>query len=254
MQVLSKIVALFITFSFLNANDTENMVRISGGEYVPLYSLDSQIVIVEDFYMDIYPVTNFDYSNYLNDYPEWNKDNIKSIFADKNYLKHWNNVNTYPKEYKNKPITYISWFAAKKYCECVGKRLPTNAEWEIAAKASKDKADGSNDKNFNQMVLDYLSESSKKEIGEVGKGFKNYFGVYDLHGLVMEWTYNFNEALTTGESRGNVSLDDALFCGGGSFASKDLNNYAAFMRYALRSSLKAKYSVRNLGFRCVKEI
>ena len=36
------------------------------------------------------------------------------------------------------------------------------------------------------------------------------------------------------------------------FGSKDLNNYASFMRFAMRSSVKAKYSVQNLGFRCVK--
>ena len=75
-----------------------------------------------------------------------------------------------------------------------------------------------------------------------------------MHGLVWEWTYDFNSALTTGESRGNASLDNTFFCGGGSYSSKDLTNYVAFLRYALRSSLKANYTVQNLGFRCVKNI
>ena len=87
---------------------------------------------------------------------------------------------------------------------------------------------------------------------KVGSTFKNYFGVWDLHGLVWEWTFDFNSALTTGESRGDSGLDNTFFCGGGSFASKDINNYAAFMRFASRASVKAKYGVPNLGFRCVK--
>ena len=152
----------------------------------------------------------------------------------------------------NSPVVNVSWFAAKKYCECQGKRLPETAEWELAAKASEIKADASKDSGFNQWVLNWVTKPNPVVLPSVGSTFKNFYGVYDMHGLVWEWTYDFNNALTTGESRGNSSLDNTLFCGGGSFASKDLNNYASFMRFALRSSIKAKYCIANLGFRCVK--
>jgi formylglycine-generating enzyme required for sulfatase activity len=74
-----------------------------------------------------------------------------------------------------------------------------------------------------------------------------------MHGLVWEWNYDFNSALTTGESRGSANSDNTLFCGGGSLQANDKNDYAAFLRFALRSSLKAKYTVSNVGFRCVKD-
>ena len=53
----------------------------------------------------------------------------------------------------------------------------------------------------------------------------------------------------TGESRGDTTLERNLFCAGGALSAGDPSNYAAFMRYAFRSSLKGNYAVGNLGFR-----
>ncbi len=228
------------------------MASVKGATYRPLYSLDSQVVIVQKFLMDVFPVTNADYLAFLRQYPEWEKNNIKRLFADTGYLDQWRSKSAFDTNIANSPVVNVSWFAAKKYCECQGKRLPTNAEWEIAARASSTKADASNVPGFSQWLLDWASKPALKAMPNVGTTFKNFYGIYDLHGLVWEWTNDFNSALTTGESRGNSGLDNTFFCGGGSFASKDINNYAAFLRFALRSSLKAKYCVPNLGFRCVK--
>lgn len=229
-----------------------SMALIQGGNYIPMYSREIQKTKVNRFYMDIYPVTNSDFLAFVQVHPEWKKSIVKSIFADSNYLKHWNSDLIFDKNIAGSPVVNVSWFAAKKYCECQGKRLPETAEWEVAARASETKADASKDAGFNQWVLNWVTKSNPLVLPSVGSTYKNYFGVYDLHGLVWEWTYDFNSALTTGESRGNSSLDNTLFCGGGSFASKDINNYASFMRFAMRSSVKAKYCVANLGFRCVK--
>lgn len=228
------------------------MVLIKGGFYLPLYSSDSQKVFVKDYYMDVYPITNKDFLAFVQKNPEWRKSKVKKIFADSSYLYHWNSDSTFDLSIAKSPVVNVSWFAVKKYCECYGKRLATNAEWEIAARASIRKIDGRTDSTFNQWVLNWVTKPSPKTLPNVGATFKNYFGVYDLHGLVWEWTYDFSNALTTGESRGNSDLDNTFFCGGGSFAGKDLNNYASFMRFAMRSSVKAKYCVPNLGFRCVK--
>lgn len=228
------------------------MAFIKGGVYTPLYSADSQKVNVGAFYIDKYPVTNADYAAFVKQYPEWGKTKVKKLFADHQYLGKWNADNTFDAEIANSPVTNVSWFAAQKYCECQGKRLPSTAEWEIVARAGKTKPDASKDDDFNQWILKMASRPSAKILAAVGSNEPNYFKVYDMHGLVWEWTFDFNSALTTGESRGNSSLDNMLFCGGGSFASKDLSNYASFLRFAMRSSLKAKYAVHNVGFRCVK--
>lgn len=228
------------------------MVKIQGGDYTPLYSLDSQKVSVKPFFMDIYPVTNADFLAFVKNYPDWKKSSVKRLYSDSNYLRHWNNDTLFSKNLANSPVVNISWFAAKRYCECEGKRLATTAEWELAAKASPTNKDASRDTAFRQWIFQMLSKPNSSKTPAVGLTAKNYYGVYDLHGLVWEWTYDFNSALTTGESRGNGSLDNSLFCGGGSFASKDVSNYPAFMRFAIRSSVKARYCVPNLGFRCVR--
>jgi formylglycine-generating enzyme len=254
MKIILLIVSSFMVMSgFCQQNSSASaMVPIKGGSYIPLYSIDIQKTTVKSFEMDVYPVTNTDYLAFVNSNPEWKKSKVKGIFADSNYLKQWKSNLAFNQNIANSPVVNVSWFAAKKYCECQGKRLPETAEWELAAKASETLADGSKDPGFNQWVLNWVTRPNLAILPSVGSTFKNYYGVYDLHGLVWEWTYDFNSALTTGESRGNSSLDNTLFCGGGSFASKDNNNYASFMRFAMRSSVKAKYCVANLGFRCVK--
>ncbi|MDP6922066.1 MAG: formylglycine-generating enzyme family protein, partial [Lutibacter sp.] len=63
----------------------------------------------------------------------------------------------------------------------------------------------------------------------------------------------FNSVMVSGESRKDVDNDSNLFCGSAALGATDLMNYAAFMRYAIRGSLKASYGMKNLGFRCVKD-
>ncbi|GAA4445340.1 formylglycine-generating enzyme family protein [Pontibacter saemangeumensis] len=233
----------------------QNMVNVKGGTFVPLYGDENGPVEVQSFLLDAYPVTNAEYAAFLEKNPKWNKGEVKKIFADENYLRHWaNGQNIGPDAGKisNSPVVNVSWFAAKAYCECQGKRLPTVAEWEYTALASETKANAANDDKFYQRSLDWYSQPNPKYLPPVQQGFRNYYGAYGMIGLVWEWTQDFNSALLIGESRSDASLDRQLFCGSGSSGAKDVKNYVAFMRYAFRSSLKANYTVGNLGFRCAQ--
>jgi formylglycine-generating enzyme required for sulfatase activity len=88
----------------------------------------------------------------------------------------------------------------------------------------------------------------------VGGGFRNLWGIEDLHGPVREWTLDFNSALVSGESRGDATLERTLFCGAGATNASDFGDYAAFMRFAYRASLEADYTTANLGFRCARDV
>ena len=239
------------TLNSLKVN--ENKVYIEGGIYIPLYGSDSQKVEVKDFYIDVYPVTNADFLAFVKINPQWQKSKVKKIFADGNYLKYWKNDTTLADDMLlNSPITNVSWFAANAYCKSTGSRLPTLDEWEYVAMADPTDIDARNKKEYNQYILDWY-ESQNTFLNEIGKTYKNYWGVYDMHGLVWEWIYDFSSVLISGESRGNSAKDQDLFCASGSLGANDLMNYAAFMRYAFRGSLRANYNIQNLGFRTAKD-
>jgi formylglycine-generating enzyme required for sulfatase activity len=233
---------------------SKGMVSIQGARYMPLYGRDSTVVEVKDFEMDMYPVTNDDYVAFVKKYPKWQKSKVIKLFADGSYLTNWKS-DTALKDYEkpNSPVTYVSWFAAKAYCECQGKRLPTVDEWEYAAMADETLKDARIKPSYNEQILAWY-EAPRSNENTIGLHPKNAWGVYDLHGLVWEWTLDFNSVLITGESRKDVDKDSNLFCGSAALNATDLMNYAAFMRYAIRGSLQAKYSMKNLGFRCVKDI
>ena len=126
-------------------------------------------------------------------------------------------------------------------------------EWEFAAMANEKMQDARRIETYNQYILNWY-ETPKTFNNPIGETFKNYWGIYDLHGLVWEWTLDFNSVLISGESRKDVDKDSNLFCGSAAIGASDLMNYAAFMRYAFRGSMKARYSSQNLGFRCAKDV
>lgn len=243
---------LILLGNLLFAQTPTKTVTIKGGKYIPLYGTDSSTVTVDDFKMDVHPVTHQQYSDFVSANPKWKKTEVTRLFADENYLTGWTSDSTFDKNIANTPVNTVSWYAAKAYCKYVGKRLPTVDEWEYVAMSDETKKDARIDSLYNQKILSSY-ETPKTYLKEVGKTNKNIWGVYDLHGLVWEWTLDFNSVLISGESRKDVDTDRDLFCAGGAVGAKDLMNYAAFMRYAFRGSLKANFCIKNLGFRCVED-
>lgn len=253
MKTILRLTICIFFLGISNMNCQSKMVPIKGGSYIPLYGRDSARVTIQNFLMDVYPVTNEDFLQFVKENPKWRKSKVIKLFADKSYLINWKNDTEIGEKLNLKsPVTNVSWFAAKCYCEQQGKRLPTVDEWEYVGMANQKLSDARTLKTYNEYILGWY-EKPRTFNNTIGSTFKNYWGVYDMHGLVWEWTSDFNSVLVSGESRKDVDNDSNLFCGSAAIGSTDLMNYAAFMRYATRGSLKAKYTMRNLGFRCVKD-
>ncbi len=234
-----------------------DMALIPDGVYRPLFraETDPATVPVKAFRLDVRPVTNGDFLEFVRANPRWQRSQVKRIFADESYLNHWAaDLDPGTNAPLNIPVTRVSWFAAKAFAQWKGKRLPTVAEWEYAAAASPTRADGENDTAFKRQVFEWYSTPATETPAAAGTGRANFWGVHDLHGLVWEWVADFNTAMVTGDARGDTGLDRQLFCGSGSQGAKDVGNFPAFMRYGFRSSLKANYCVHNLGFRCAKDL
>ena len=244
-----------LVFSFIgNTQEPTAMKKIKRGAFVPLYGSDSLGVYVPDFMLDVYPVTNQHYLEFVKTHSKWKRSKVLRLFADESYLTKLENDTTLAPDLKmNSAVTNVSWYAAKDYCACQGKRLPSMDEWEYAAMASETEQNAQRDSVFNSRIIESY-ELPKTYKNEVGKKFKNYYGIYDMHGLVWEWTSDFNSVLISGESRQDVDTEKNLFCGSASINASNLMDYAAFMRYAFRGAIKANYNIQTLGFRCAKSI
>lgn len=234
----------------------ESMVEVPAGVYRPLFRSTGEppTVRVEAFLLDRCPVTNADFLEFVRERPRWRRSEVKRLFADEHYLQHWaGDLDPGASAKPDRPVVRVSWFAAKAYAAWRGKRLPTVDEWEYAAAASPTRMDGSNDPAFQAALRHWYSTPAPDELPRVGAGLANVFGIHDLHGLIWEWTSDFNTATVTGDSRGDTGLERQLFCGAGSVGAKDAADFPAFMRYGFRSSLKGSYTVHNLGFRCASD-
>ena len=183
----------------------EGMVLIPAGEF-QMGSNDGEsderpvhTVYLDAFYMDKYAVTNAQYKQFIDAKPEWQKDQVNLALPFKNYLYRWNG-NDYPDGKANHPVVDVSWYAAMAYADWVEKRLPTEAEWEYAARGGLvgkqypwgDAAPDGTQCNFADANTDYpWSDKSVNdgyaETAPVGSYLPNGYGLYDMAGNVLEW-------------------------------------------------------------------
>ncbi|HEY0897522.1 MAG TPA: formylglycine-generating enzyme family protein [Sphingobacteriaceae bacterium] len=228
-----------------------DMVKIPGGTYTRfLVDKDGDKVSVKPFLLDVRAVTNQEFLQFVKANPAWARSKVSRLYADGGYLKHWKNDFTFPEALKNSPVTNVSWHAARAYSKWKGKRLPTMVDWEYAG--------GGRMLNSRQpvekLILGWYSKPTPKVLPPVRSTYQNEYKVFDMHGLIWEWVSDFNSVIMDGDSRSSSAINKDLFCASGSYSSMDKTNYAGFMRFAFRGSLKARYTVNNLGFRCAADI
>ena len=251
---LLTIAALLVTALCPAAVGGDGMALIPAAQYRPLFrgEKDAKEIPIAAFQLDVRSVTNGEFLAFVRDNPKWQRSQVKRLFADERYLSHWAGDLDPGNARAEQPVTNVSWFAAKAFAASRGKRLPTTAEWEVAAGAGFTIADGAKDAEFQRAVARWYGTPAPEVLPDAGSGRANFFGVCDLHGLVWEWTSDFNSAMVTGDARGDTGLERQLFCGAGSVGASDRTAFPAFMRFGFRSSLRAGYTVHNLGFRCAK--
>ncbi len=164
----------------------------------------AQVVNIRSFYIDQTEVTNKAYSQFLVNHPDWQKGQVKYDKADGRYLSDLNN--NAETGLLNLPVTWVSWFAAKAYCEANNKRLPTAAEWEKAARGTDgrrypwgSKLDGSH-ANFcdTRCAMSYrdsrLDDGFTKlaPAGSFPQGVSPY-GALDMSGNALEWVQDWED-------------------------------------------------------------
>ena len=197
---------------------------------------------IDAFYMDVYEVTNAQYRKFIDANPQWHKDKALISVAGHDYLSGWNG-NMYPKGKANHPVVDISWFAAKAYAEWAGKELPTEAQWERAARGTLEgkKYPWGNTESHNKANYDRytsLMRFKNPPTKPVGSYAPNEYGLYDMAGNVEEWCL---ERLDVEDIHGRYHR----MRGGSWFDS------AEEIQITTRSQHRVDDSMATLGFRCV---
>ena len=172
------------------AGSIEGMALIPAGEF-QMGSDDGatderpiHTVYVDAFYMDKYEVTNAQYKKFVDANPQWQKGRIDGRFHDGHYLQLWKG-NNYPEGKGDHPVGAMGWYAAMAYAQWMGKRLPTEAEWEKAARG------GLVGKTYPWgNTSDPTKANYDLAVGEstpVGSYPANAYGLYDMCGNAAEW-------------------------------------------------------------------
>ncbi|MEQ9399949.1 MAG: formylglycine-generating enzyme family protein [Longimicrobiales bacterium] len=231
-------------------------VVVPAGRYVPLFAQPGapREVAVDAFRMDVHPVSVASFLAFVQATPGWRRDRAPAALAGADYLGDWASADD-PGGLdpdRRRPVTRVSWFAARAYCAWNGGRLPTTDEWEYAAAFDESGAVAAGDPDFNRRLLGiYQSRPSSDALPPVGRGVPNGLGLHDLHDLVWEWTEDVNNQMLTGAGRDDRGIDRQLFCAAGSTDATDLTNYAGFLRYGVRATLGGGGGEPGVGFRCV---
>jgi len=204
-------------------------------------------VPVRSFLLQSHPVTNQEFLAFVRTHPQWRRGAVPLALAGADYLGAWSGpLDPGPGATASQPVTRVSWFAADAYCEALHARLPDWYEWELAAAASAQRRDARADPVWRQQVLDWYSRPAGKMLPTVQQGSANFYGLYDLHGLVWEWVNDFNSLLP-------ADADPEKFCGSGALTLQQKENYAVLMRIAMLGSLRATDTGHLVGFRCARD-
>ncbi|MGD8567671.1 MAG: SUMF1/EgtB/PvdO family nonheme iron enzyme [Gammaproteobacteria bacterium] len=245
--------------------DINSTIEIPAGEFImgsdsertDVQNRPRHKVSLEKYYIDKYPVTNVQYARFIaatRHRPplDW----VNGKIPDQKYLH---------------PVTMVSWYDARDYCHYAGKRLPTEAEWEKAARGTKGNRWPWGDKMDPSRVNTYYNVGATTKVTRYKSG-KSPYGVMDLAGNVSEWTASDFKPYEGSDAPASLFKPKAVVAGtpadkamkvgklveldkgafkvrrGGSWKSDPFSTSAYHRNYSLPN-----YASDFFGFRCVKD-
>lgn len=264
----------------IQGSDSLEMILVPAGEFLmgsfgdnyPVDERPRHKVFLNSYYIDRYEVNNELFVKFLNSVvgPKDTEERKKWIVI-RSDLDDPAKTSWFPAEieyrqgryfsyrgFKEYPVITVSWYAAAEYCKWVGERLPTEAEWEKAARGGlegKDYPWGNQMPNRESGLVfsrRWTDNSLSSPIQEVKKYPANGFGLYGMAGNVQEWCSDWYASSYYRESAGKNPLGPSTgqkkVQRGGSWASP-----AVGIRAAVRWSSLPSSNSTSSGFRCVRD-
>jgi formylglycine-generating enzyme required for sulfatase activity len=226
------------------------MVLIPAGEFI--MGTDVRLsdegpqhkVYLPDYYIDIYEVTNLQYKKF-NDATHGRSP------------RNWRN-RTFPEGKADHPVVYVSWEDANAYCQWAGKRLPTDQEWEKAARGTDGRMFPWGDEFDTAKANTPLRW---QEIGRFGdttpvgsfEQGKSPFGVYDMSGNVWEWTSSWYEAYPGNKTKSESYGERYKTLKGGSWFDCSFYKCGISAPVFNRAFFAKKVKNDSFGFRCASD-
>jgi formylglycine-generating enzyme required for sulfatase activity len=212
-------------------------------------------VSVSGFRLDRHEVTKARFARFVAAMPEWRKTSLRAALHNGHYLEDWND-DRYPEGQGAHPVSFVTWHAAQAYCRWSGGRLPSEAEWEYAARGGGGAEFPWGDSPPSPEKANYSSSGLGHPVA-VGSYPPNSRGLFDMAGNVWEflldaWEERYAEGSQMDPIAGGAVPDEELLAvkgrrtvRGGSYGASIVN-----LRTRWRDSHEVTNAVDFVGFRC----
>ncbi|MZH03650.1 MAG: formylglycine-generating enzyme family protein [Nitrospinae bacterium] len=190
------------------------------------------------FYIDLNEVTNADYKVFVD-------------ATEREHPFHWPEGRI-PKGKESHPVVYVSWFDANEYCSWAGKRLPTEQEWEKAARGEEGLIyPWGNEWSLDKSNNPYKNSTGTEPVGSYPEG-RSPYGLNDISGNVWEWVDSYYLPHPGNPvTRAEYGKDKRVLKGGSWF---DCLSYGCGLSAPTfnRSFFTPEVKNNSFGFRCAK--
>ena len=151
-------------------------------------------------------------------------------------------------QYNDYPVVFVDWYQAKAYCEWAGANLPTEAQWEKAARGTDGRTYPWGNESPNSQLVKYNQPVDNTSPADDYQAGASPYGVLNMAGNVMEWVCDWYGPYKEGDTENPNGPDTGQYrvLRGGAWG----DNYMG-IRSALRVSFDPTYASLSFGFRCV---
>ncbi len=225
---------------------TTAMVEIPAGQFVIGYDhrhpdeKPAHTISLVSFFIDLYEVTNEQYELFTNSTHRTPPD-------------YWSNGN-YPLKKKKHPVAYVTWYDAHDYCAWAGKRLPTEEEWEKAARGTDGRLyPWGNDFDPKKANTPQSRLGDTMPVGSFPRG-RSPYGLYDMSGNVWEWTESWAKPYPESPiPTGHYFTGEYKVLKGGSWVDCSFYRCGISALTFNRGYFKPSTKNQGFGFRCAKD-